>query len=120
MAKGEARIMLRGFAVEASIGVHEFEKAGPQRLLIDIELYLASCAAPARDELGAVLDYDFLREKTRALLARRHYALQESLAHDIATFCLADPAIAAVTVQTRKPDVYPDCESVGYRLHLCR
>lgn len=118
MPISEASLLLRGFAVEASIGVHDHEKAGPQRLLIDIELHLASAARPETDAIGQVLDYDFLRTQTLALLSQRHYELQETLAHDIASFCLARPEVAAATVYTRKPDVYPDCDSVGYRLHV--
>lgn len=114
--KAEASILLQGFEVDANIGIHAHEKSGPQRLLIDIELHLASAARPERDDIDQVLDYDFLRDKTLALLALRHYELQETLAHDIASFCLAHPQVAAVTVHTRKPDVYPDCASIGYRL----
>ncbi|WP_297495073.1 dihydroneopterin aldolase [Acidocella sp.] len=120
MPQTEASILLRGFAVDANIGVHEFERAGPQRLSIDIELHLASATRPETDAIDQVLNYDFLRSKTLALLALRHYELQETLAHDIASFCLAEPQVAAVTINTRKPDVYPDCESVGYRLYVRR
>ena len=114
----EASIILRGFEVSASIGVHDFEKSGPQRLLIDIELHLTSADRPDADTIDQVLNYDFLRSKTQALLTLRHYELQETLAHDIASFCLANPQVTAVTIYTRKPDVYPDCESIGYRLHV--
>jgi dihydroneopterin aldolase len=118
MPQAEASILLNGFEVDASIGVHDFERAAPQRLLIDIELHLASAAAPDDDHIDRVLDYDFLRAQTKALLAQRHYELQETLAHDIANFCLANREVKAVTVHTRKPDVYLDCASIGYRLHL--
>jgi len=118
MPKAEASILLRGFAVDASIGVHDFEKSGPQRLLIDIELNLTNTGRPDHDAIEQVLNYDFLRDQTRALLAERHYELQETLAHDIASFCLAQNQVDAVTVYTRKPDVYPDCDSIGYRLHV--
>jgi dihydroneopterin aldolase len=118
MPTTEASIILRGFEVEANIGVHEFEKTGPQRLLIDIELHLASTTRPGMDTIDQVLNYDFLRSETQALLAMRHYELQETLAHDIASFCLTHPKVTAATVYTRKPDVYPDCASIGYRLHV--
>ncbi len=100
------------------MGVHDFEKSGPQRLLIDIELHLTTATRPDTDNIGEVLNYDFLRAKTLALLALRHYELQETLAHDIACFCLAQPEVTAATIYTRKPDVYPDCSSIGYRLHV--
>jgi dihydroneopterin aldolase len=112
----EASIILRGFEVWGSIGIHDFEKAAPQRLLVDIELTLTSAARPDEDRIGQVLDYDFLRTETKRLLAARHYELQETLCHEIAAFCLARPEVRQVCVYSRKPDVYPDCESIGYRL----
>lgn len=118
MPTAEASILLQGFEVTANIGVHDFEKTAPQRLLIDIELHLASAARPETDDISQTLNYDFLRTKTQALLALRHYELQETLAHDIASFCLANPQVTAATIYTRKPDVYPDCASIGYRLHV--
>ena len=120
MPHSEASLILQGFEVDARIGIHDFERTGPQRLLIDIELHLASATRPETDAIDQVLNYDFLRSKTLALLALRHYELQETLAHDIASFCLAEPQVAAVTIHTSKPDVYPDCESVGYRLYVRR
>ena len=120
MPASEAIILLRGFEVLANIGVHAHEKDGPQRLLIDIELTLSSAARPAADDIAAVLNYDFLREETHKLLAARHYELQETLAHDIAGICLAHPQVSAATIHTSKPDVYPDCASIGYRLHVRR
>ncbi len=118
MPMAEASLILRGFEVSANIGIHDFEKTGPQRLLIDIELHLASATRPEADHITHAVDYDFLRTQTRALLSARHYELQETLAHDIAHFCLAHPQVTAATVYTRKPDVYPDCDSIGYRLCL--
>lgn len=116
MRISEARLILRGFEVQASIGIHDFEKAARQRLLIDIELTLNSAARPEADHIDHVVDYDFLRTETARLLAARHYELQETLCHDIAEFCLARPEVRHVSVYSRKPDVYPDCESVGFRL----
>lgn len=120
MPISEAKLILSGFEVLANIGVHAHEKNGPQRLLIDIELTLANAARPSEDDISEVLNYDFLREETHKLLAAKHYELQESLAHDIAEFCLAHRQVTAVTVHTRKPDIYPDCQSIGYRLYASR
>jgi dihydroneopterin aldolase len=116
----EAALILRGLEVNASIGIHDFEKAGPQRLLIDIEIGLENAAPPQADDIANVLNYDFLREETLKLLANRHYELQETLCHDIAAFSLARPEVRHVTIYSRKPDVYPDCESVGFRLRVTR
>ncbi|WBY03623.1 dihydroneopterin aldolase [Ramlibacter tataouinensis] len=106
------RIFLRGLQVEAVIGVHEFEKDRPQRVLIDVDLYV-SMASPARDSIEEVVDYDFVRDLVLERVARGPIALQETLCDDILRSVLAHPEVEAARVSTRKPDVYPDCESVG-------
>jgi len=76
-------------------------------------------AQPAEDRIDAVLDYDFVRAGVQALVADRHFHLQETLCEAIAALCLADPRVERVTVRTSKPDVYPDaavgCEIVRGR-----
>ena len=55
------RIFLRDYAVQLSIGVHEFEKRGPQRVLINVDLYVPLAqSTPRRDAIDEVLDYDFI------------------------------------------------------------
>ena len=120
MIRYQSSILLSGFEIMASIGIHDFERAAPQRLLIDVEIDLAATARPAEDEIAQVLDYDFLRAEISRLIAERHYMLQETLCHDIAEICIAKDATQRVTVYSRKPDVYPDCQSVGFRLTLSR
>jgi dihydroneopterin aldolase len=68
------------------------------------------------DDIGQVLDYDFLRSGIARLVAARHYNLQETLCQEILQMCLANPQVTAARVSTEKPDVYPDCEGVGYEI----
>ena len=110
------RIFLEGLALDCRIGIHDFERAGSQRVLVDVELFLEPPAAIGHDDIGQVLDYDFVRREAQAFAAGRRIALQETLAEAIAEFCLARPGVAAVRVATRKPDVYPDCAAVGFEL----
>lgn len=108
------RMFLRGLTVQARIGVHDFELRGPQRVLLDIELWVPlERSSPANDALHEVVDYDFVREVVHARVARGPIALQETLCDDVLAQLLAHPAVLAARVSTRKPDVYPDCEAVG-------
>ena len=65
------------------------------------------------DDLGEVVDYDFVREAVRERVGRGHIQLQETLADDLLRALLAHPQVLAARVSTEKPDVYPDCEAVG-------
>lgn len=108
------RLFLRDFEVRLDIGVHAFEKVAPQRLLVDVDLYVKLAdSTPQADVLAEVVDYDFVRELVHERISRGHIELQETLADDLLAALLAHPKVHAARLSTRKPDVYSDCASVG-------
>ncbi|MGZ3184664.1 MAG: dihydroneopterin aldolase [Telluria sp.] len=108
------RLFLRNYEVMINIGVHDFEKKGEQRVLINVDLYIPlALSTPKADHLHEVVDYDFMRETIARRMAQGHVHLQETLCDDVARSMLAHPSVRAVRVSTMKPDVYPDCEGVG-------
>ena len=54
-----------------------------------------------------------LRELVLQTTGEVHHELQETLCDALLNQLLLHPSIVAVRVQTRKPDVYADCSSVG-------
>ena len=108
------RLFLRNYEVWINIGVHDFEKKGEQRVLINVDLYVPLAqSTPRADKLDEVLDYDFIRRTVMARVAQGHIHLQETLADDLLVLMLAHPHVRAAMVSTAKPDVYPDCDAVG-------
>ena len=108
------RLFLRDYEVRMNIGVHDFEKRGEQRVLINVDLYVPLAqSTPQADKLHEVVDYDFIRRSIGERVARGHIHLQETLADDVLRLMLAHPQVRAARVATEKPDVYPDCDAVG-------
>jgi dihydroneopterin aldolase len=108
------RLFLRDYEVRMNIGVHDFEKQGEQRVLINVDLYVPlALSTPQHDELDEVVDYDFIRRSIVARIARGHVQLQETLCDDVLALMMAHPKVRAARVSTEKPDVYPDCDAVG-------
>ncbi len=108
------RLFLRNYEVMINIGVHDFEKKGEQRVLINVDLYIPlALSTPTEDHLAEVVDYDFIRTTIARRMAEGHVHLQETLCDDVVRAMLAHPKVRAVRVSTMKPDVYPDCEGVG-------
>jgi 7,8-dihydroneopterin aldolase/epimerase/oxygenase len=108
------RLFLRNYTVNINIGVHEFEKRGEQRVLINVDLYIPlALSTPQADDLAEVVDYDFIRSSVAERISRGHIHLQETLCDDVLALMLAHPRVKAARVSTAKPDVYPDCEAVG-------
>lgn len=108
------RLFLRNYEVLINIGVHDFEKKGEQRVLINVDLYVPlALSTPKDDQLAEVVDYDFMRVTIANRMAQGHVHLQETLCDDVARSMLEHPNVRAVRVSTMKPDVYPDCDGVG-------
>jgi dihydroneopterin aldolase len=108
------RLFLRDFELPVRIGVHDFEQGAPQRMRFNVDLFVPLAdTTPQADHIAEVVDYDFVRERIRARVARGHIQLQETLADDILQAMLAHPGVRAACVRTEKPDVYPDCAAVG-------
>jgi 7,8-dihydroneopterin aldolase/epimerase/oxygenase len=112
--QGCRRLFLRGHEVLVNIGIHDFEKRGPQRIIIHVDLYVPLAASSsASDRIEDVVDYDFVRHAVAERIGRGPIALQETLADDLLATLLAHPGVRAARVSTEKPDVYPDCDAVG-------
>ncbi len=108
------RLFLQDYEVWINIGVHDFEKKGEQRVVINVDLYVPlALSTPKADKLDEVVDYDFIRRSIMARVAQGHIHLQETLADDVLALMLAHPRVRAARVSTAKPDVYPDCAAVG-------
>jgi dihydroneopterin aldolase len=117
---GCRRLFLRDHLLSARIGVHDFEKSGAQRLLVNVDLYVPLAdSTPRSDRLDEVVDYDFIRTVIEACAGGQHIELQETLCDAIASRLLDHPQVRAVRVSTEKPDVYADCAAVGVEVfHL--
>lgn len=108
-------ILVRNLEIALSIGVHEEEKVAPQRLLVSVEADLAGIDDEA-DTIGSTVDYDRICDFIRELARQPHMELQETVARRVLEFTLALPGVSHVRVETRKPDIFADCDFVGVRL----
>lgn len=110
------KIVLEGLEFPCDIGFHEFEIGNPQRLRVDVEVWVAADCFPSCDTVEKAWDYDRLRTGILGLVAGQRFNLQETVAHRIYDLIAARRGVTALRVSTRKPDIYPDCAAVGVEL----
>jgi 7,8-dihydroneopterin aldolase/epimerase/oxygenase len=111
------KIFLKNYVLPVNIGVHDFEKMAAQRIVINVELYVSlKQSTPIGDDLGEVLDYDFIRETLKTIVAKGHIQLQETLCDAFMIALMLNPLVMAARVSSEKPDVYPDCDAVGIEI----
>ena len=99
-------LALRGLRVEVRLGVNEAERAGPQPVSVEVELYRSGGAFAGRS-LADCLDYDRVyRHLTERWPALPHTDLLEQLAEDAVRVCLEDGRVEACRVVIRKLEIY--------------
>ena len=110
------RFFLTGIETICSIGIHDFEKAAPQRVLIDIEVVLDSAMEPAADNINDALNYDEIRQTVVDIAQSRHFDLQETLARTVFNAVRSMKTVVGLRIRTAKPDVYKDVAEAAYQL----
>ena len=112
----ERRFILQGMEVQASIGIYDYERVAPQRVIIDAELCLSETTEPLDDQIESTLDYDIIRETILDIVSAQHYDLQETLARKLFDALGLLNGVQSVLVRSSKPDAYKDCEMISYQI----
>lgn len=105
-------IFLRGIDCNTRIGVPAEERTKPQRILVDVELFLSTKKIAASDDIHDGVDYAKVTERVIAL-SRDERKTVERFAEDVASAILADfkPTSVKVTVW-KTPDLQLQSASV--------
>ena len=108
-------VFVRDLMLSCRIGVHRHEHAAAQRVRINLDLAVRE-DHDLRDDLANVVCYERITTAVRAIVARGHIKLVETLAEEIAAMCLADLRVRSARVRVEKLDVFPDATSVGVEI----
>lgn len=101
-------IRLEELEITMFLGIHEFERARPQRVLVSTEITVTGTDWAA----GRFFDYDRVAEYIRTFNGTR-IDTQEELVSRIHTFIHTLEGVGHAQVASKKPDVYPDAKAVG-------
>jgi dihydroneopterin aldolase len=114
--RGTRHVFVRELLVEATVGVHDHEKLGPQPLVISVDLTVREDPGDHRDQLGRVVCYESIVRLIQGICRNGHLNLIETLAEHIAEGCLEDQRIQAARVRVEKPEALSECRSVGIEI----
>jgi (5-formylfuran-3-yl)methyl phosphate synthase len=97
------RIFVHDFVLPVHIGTYARERGEPQNVRFSVDVSIAR-PSDVPQEMHDVLSYDIITDSIRMISARRHIALSETLAEEIAAAVLAHPRAVTVTVRVEKLD----------------
>lgn len=109
-------VLVKGFRVDASIGVFEWEKQIKQSLVFDAELYSDFSTSGSSDAIEDAVDYSAVCGEIAMFVSRKHYQLLEYLAEQISQHLLSKFAIDAISLAIYKPGAVPSTEYVGVKM----
>ncbi|SOC14409.1 dihydroneopterin aldolase [Rhodobacter maris] len=107
----ELVIRLEELEITMFLGIHDFERARPQRVLVSAEITVTGTDWTA----GTFFDYDPVAAFIRSFNGTR-IDTQEELVSRIHAFVRAREGVVHAAVASKKPDVYPDAKAVGVLL----
>jgi 7,8-dihydroneopterin aldolase/epimerase/oxygenase len=119
-ARSVRHVFIRDLALDAHIGVHRHEHGRTQPIRVNVDLAVAETAERTGDRLEDVVCYQAVADRIRAIVARGHVKLVETLAEMVAQACLEDPRVLSARIRIEKPDALPGASSVGVEIERTR
>jgi dihydroneopterin aldolase len=107
-------LFVRSLPVECIIGIHPFERASRQRLLISLTLTADFEDAAERDEIEHTIDYTALAGRIEAFAQAGKFKLIETLAERLADELFEAP-IKGLQLEIIKPAALEQTREVGVR-----
>jgi 7,8-dihydroneopterin aldolase/epimerase/oxygenase len=114
------RMFVRDLVLLCSIGAYPEERLKPQRVRFNVDMRVQAPTEPIADDLAKVFSYATVVAGIRQITEQGHINLVETLAQQIASFCLTDPRVAEVRVRVEKLDVEPAAAGVGVEIERTR
>ncbi len=103
---GTDKIFVRDFVLPVEIGAYSFEHGKTQKMRFDVTAEVVRVARNA-EQLRHVVSYDLIMDGIRAIIAKGHVELSETLAEQIAAFILENPRVLKVVVRAEKLELGP-------------
>jgi len=110
------KIFFKEIDIPCRIGVCEHEKKHPQRIIINIELELSTEVEPINDRIDETLNYDLIYREIKKISSSQHFNLVETLTNSIFVNLKKLKKVSDLRISVSKPDIYEDCNKVGYEI----
>jgi dihydroneopterin aldolase len=114
-ACGIRHVFIRNLEVLAQIGVYGHEQGKLQPVRINVDLAVEDRIA-VQDKLEKVVDYASIEQRIRAIIAKGHINLAETLAERIAETSFEDVRVKSARVRVEKLHALAGAESAGVEI----
>ncbi len=107
------RIFIRNLTVDTIIGIYDFERVTPQRVVLDLEMSADIAHAASTEDIESTLNYKTLSETLTQFLQKSQFQLIETMAERVTEIVRQDFGVSWVKLTLHKPDALPGDTDVG-------
>ena len=102
--------------MECIIGIFDWERKTPQKILIDLEFPADIRRAANTDHINDTLDYKRIAKRILDYVSKSSFQLIETLAEKLADLLLSELGLRSVTLRISKPGALRGSKNVGVEI----
>ena len=114
------KVYIRGLEVETVIGIYDWERRTPQRLVINLEMQWDNRPAAAGDNIKQALNYKSVSDRLIAYTRDSRFELVETLAESLAALVLDEFQVPWLRLDLAKPGAIGPAQAVGVVIERTR
>ncbi len=107
------KIYVSDIAIEAIVGIWDWERQVPQTVLIDLEMSVDVKRAAESDSIDDTVNYKAVSQRVRALVIESRFRLVETMAETVAQVIRDEFGVRWVRVKVNKPGALRGAKDVG-------
>ncbi len=111
------KIHIEGLQLQAIIGVYDWERQAPQKLVLDIVLGVSLTSASLSDNLAHTVDYAQVAKDMELITQNSQPQLLERMAGQMCQHILDNYAVQEVDIKLSKPSILPQANNIAVQLH---
>ena len=109
-------VFIKGLAVDAIVGICDWERIARQRILIDIEMSANVSKAAASKNINDALNYKSVSDRVAEHVVESRFLLLESMAESLATLIMSEFGVTQLSISCMKTDAMPLAAGVGVKI----
>lgn len=113
-------IFLEQVIVETTLGVPDWERLKPQKIVIDIEIRCDLSTSCKTDAIDDTIDYGIVVNRIRETLTKNSFKLVEALAEHVCQLVLSEFNADHVKIKVAKPAILPGLKALGVIIERTR
>lgn len=106
-------LIIHGIELSLKIGILNWEKKHPQKILVNLDIGLVNNEYVNTDNINDTINYAKIVNDIKNRYSKLSFALIESLANDIADFLIKKYFLRTIKVYIEKPGILPNVKKVG-------